>query len=58
MLEILQLFYIQMVTEPEDFLLFPGDLSLYTLRCVRCGQRVTLAGSIGETLYHAPTDWF
>jgi hypothetical protein len=54
-LEILQQFYIQMVTEPEDFLLFPGDLSLYTLRCIRSGQRVTLAGSIGETLLHAPT---
>ncbi len=54
MLEILQQFYIQMVTEPEDFLLFPGDPSLYTLRCIRCGQRVTLAGSISETLLHAP----
>ncbi len=29
-LEILQQFYIQIVTEPEVFLLFPGDLSLYT----------------------------
>jgi hypothetical protein len=51
-LEILQQFYFQMETEPDDFLLFPGDLSLYTLRCVRCGQCVTLAGSIGETLLH------
>jgi hypothetical protein len=25
------------------------------LRCKRCGQHVTLAGSIGETLFHAPT---
>jgi hypothetical protein len=25
-LEILQQFYIQMETEPDDFLLFPGDL--------------------------------
>jgi hypothetical protein len=23
-------------------------------RCKRCGQRVTLHGSIGEILYHAP----
>ncbi len=37
------------------FLLFPGDSSLYTLRCIRCVQLVTLAGSIGETLLHAPT---
>jgi hypothetical protein len=29
-LEILQQFYIQMETEPHDFLLFPGDSSLYT----------------------------
>jgi hypothetical protein len=28
---------------------------LYTLRCIRCGQNVTPAGSIGETLLHAPT---
>jgi hypothetical protein len=54
-LEILQQFYIQMETEPDDFHPFPGDLSTYTLRCIRCGQYVTLAGSIGETLLHAPT---
>jgi hypothetical protein len=30
-LEILQQFYIQMETEPHDFLLFPGDSSLHTL---------------------------
>ncbi len=31
----------------------PGDLSTYILRCIRCGQPVTFAGSIGETLFHA-----
>ncbi len=41
-----------METEPDDFHLFPGDSSLYTLRCVRCGKPVTHAG---ETLLHAPT---
>ena len=55
MLEILQQFYIQMETVPHDFLLFPGDSSLYTLRCMRCHKPVTVAGSIGETLLHAPT---
>jgi hypothetical protein len=35
MLEILQQFYIQIETEPHDFLLSPGDSSLYTLRCMR-----------------------
>ncbi len=52
-LEILQQFYIQMETEPDDFHLFPGDLSTYTLRCIRCGQHATLHGSISETLFHA-----
>jgi hypothetical protein len=31
MVDILQQFYIQMETEPHDFLLFSGDSSLYTL---------------------------
>jgi hypothetical protein len=53
-LEILQQFYIQMETEPHDFC-FPGDYSLYTLRCMRCHQPVTFVGSIGETLLDAPT---
>jgi hypothetical protein len=48
--------YVQMETELHDFLLFPGDYSLYTLRCMRCGQWVTVACSIGETLLHAPTE--
>ncbi len=54
MLEILQQFYIQMETQSDEFHLFGGDLSTYTLRCKRCGQHVTLHGSIGETLFHAP----
>jgi hypothetical protein len=52
-LEILQQFYIQMESEPHEISICPGDLSTYTLRCIRCGQPVTLAGSIGETLFHA-----
>jgi hypothetical protein len=32
-----------------------GDSSLYTLRFLRCLKPVTVAGSIGETLLHAPT---
>jgi hypothetical protein len=53
MLEILQQLYIQMDTEPDDFHFFPGDLSTYALRCNRCGQPVTLAGSIRDTLLYA-----
>jgi hypothetical protein len=54
MLEILQQFYIQMETQSDEFLLFAGDLSTYTLWCKRCGQCVTLHGSIGDTLFYAP----
>ncbi len=54
MLEIVQQFYIQMETQSDEFHLFSGDLSTYTLQCKRCGQHVTLHGSIGETLFHAP----
>jgi hypothetical protein len=53
-LEILQQFYIQMETKSDKFHLFAGDLSTYTLQCKRCDQRVTLHGSIGEILFHAP----
>ncbi len=55
MLEILQQFYIQVETQSDEFHLFVGDLSTYMLRCKRCGQHVSLHGSIGEILYHAPT---
>ncbi len=44
-----------MEIEPDDFHLFPGDSSLNTLRCMRCCKPVTVAGSIGRTLLHAPT---
>jgi hypothetical protein len=53
-LEILQQFYIQMENEPHELAIFPGDLSTYILRCIRCGQPCTLAGLIGETILHAP----
>jgi hypothetical protein len=55
MLEILQQFYIQMEIEPDEFAIFRGDLSTYTLRFIRCGEPATLAGSNGETLLDAPT---
>ncbi len=44
-----------MESEPKEISICPGDLSTYMLRCIRCGQPVTVAGSIGETLFHAPT---
>jgi hypothetical protein len=54
MLEILQKFYIHIETEPHNFLLCPGDSSLYTLRYMRCHQPITLCGSIGRTLLMHP----
>jgi hypothetical protein len=54
MLEILQQFYIEIERESADFYLFTGDLSTYILRCKICGQRFTLHGSFGDTLFHAP----
>jgi hypothetical protein len=53
-LEILQQFYIQVETQSDEFHLFVRDLSIYMLRCKRCGQCVTLHGSISKTLYNAP----
>ncbi len=44
-----------METQSDEFHLFGGNLSTCTLWCKRCGQHVTLHGSIGETLFHAPT---
>ncbi len=58
MLEILQQVYIQMESEPHEFSICPGDLSTYMLQFMRCGQPVTLAGSIEETLFHAPAAMF
>jgi hypothetical protein len=54
-LEKLQQFYIQMESEPHEFSIYPGDLATHMLWCIRCDQPVTLAGSIGETLFHAPS---
>ena len=42
-----------MKTKHGCFSLFPGDLSMYTLKCIRCRRSITAPGSIGETLYHA-----
>ncbi len=43
-----------MESEPHEISICPGELSTYMLRCFRCGHPVTLAGSKGETLFHAP----
>ncbi len=52
--ELMQQVYIEMKTEPGQCCLFPGDLSIYSLKCICCHRSITAPGSIGETLYHAP----
>jgi hypothetical protein len=52
--ELMQQVYIKMKTEPGHCWLFPGDLSIYSLKCICCRRSITAPGSIGETLYHAP----
>ena len=54
-LEILQQFYIKMHSDHNFYCLIPGDLCKYTLKCVRCDASITTPGTIGETLYHAPS---
>ncbi len=51
---ILQQFYIKMHSDHKHYSIIPGDLCKYTLKCVRCDTSITLPGTIGETLYHAP----
>ena len=52
--ELMEQVFIKMKTEPGCFGLFPGDLSIFSLKCICCCQSITTPGSIGETLYHAP----
>ncbi len=52
--ELMEQVYIKMKTEPGCFSLFPGDLSIFSLKCIRCRRSITTTGSIDETLYHAP----
>jgi hypothetical protein len=52
--ELMQQVYIKMRTESGCFCLFTRDLSIYSLKCIRCRRSITAPGSIGETLYHAP----
>jgi hypothetical protein len=54
--ELMQHIYIKMKTEPGQCCLFPGDLSIYSLKCIRCRRNITSPGSIDETLYHAPIE--
>ncbi len=52
--ELMNQFYIEMQSEPGQCFLFPGDQSIYSLKCICCQRSITATGSIGQTLYHAP----
>jgi hypothetical protein len=51
--ETMQHYYIQMKTA-SGYSLFPGDIAYYTLKCSKCGKRVSPHGLIGEILMHVP----
>jgi hypothetical protein len=53
-LELLQKFYPQMESNPEEYRIFPGDLSKYSLKCVRCGKCINPFESIGTILFIVP----
>jgi hypothetical protein len=54
-LELLQQFYLQAVSvESKKYLLFPGDLSKFSLRCGRCGKCVSPPEFISAVLFNAP----
>ncbi len=43
-----------MISSSDEFLIFPGDGSKFSLKCTRCGKYVTYPESIGCTLSIAP----
>jgi hypothetical protein len=53
-LELLQQFKLQMISSSDEFTIFPGDGSKFSLKCTRCGKCVTYPESIGLTLSMAP----
>jgi hypothetical protein len=53
-LELLQQFKLQMISSSDEFTIFPGDHSKFSLMCTRCGKCVSYSESIGWTLFMAP----
>ncbi len=43
-----------MISSSDEFSIFPGDHSKFSLKCTRCGKCVTYPESIGLTLSMAP----
>ncbi len=53
-LELLQQFYIQVESIAHDYKVFPGNQSTFSLKCFRCGKKVTLMEMLGKLLFMAP----
>ncbi len=53
-LELLQQFTLQMISSSDEFLIFPGEGSKFSLKCTRCGKYVTYPETIGCTLSIMP----
>ena len=53
-LELLQQFKLQMISSSDEFTIFPGDHSKFSLMCTRCGKCVSYPESIRWTLSMAP----
>jgi hypothetical protein len=53
-LELLQQFTLQMISSSDEFLIFPGDGSKFSLKYTQCGKYVTYPKTIGCTLSIVP----
>jgi hypothetical protein len=52
--ELPQQFYIQVESIAHEYKVFPGDQSTFSLKCFRCGKKVTPMKTLGKFLFMAP----
>jgi hypothetical protein len=56
-LELLQQFYIQVESVDQDYKIFlPEDQPTFSLKCCRCGKRITSKEMLANLLLMAPID--
>jgi hypothetical protein len=53
-LELLQQFYIQVEYVEQDYKVFPGDQSTFSLKCCRCRKKITPTETLANLLFMAP----
>ncbi len=53
-LELLQQFYIQVESVAQDYKVFPGDQSTFSLKCCRCGKKIIPTETLANLLFMAP----